>query len=220
MLGLTLQQESRTEAAGRASRPPNPKSLDDLILGSDRIVYGTIHTKTDLSATQSPTGLPTRRIRIAVMEALKLPPAEAKELLLDYVLTDAPAVLEGESVLWYLDRTTNGLAAFFGEESGDFRRVSRDEDSPLFLNGAENKGLWGNIPKAKLWNGSTFNRQTAHDFLTDYFRRTDPVLFANTEALKDRKNEILEVGDEPCRPRAIPLETLLAATHARLKYRH
>jgi hypothetical protein len=198
-----------------------PLSLEQLILDADAIFVGKA-TPVEKFRGHQPTlgGLPARLTRFEILEAFKGKPQTVKYFFVKQFPVHSTPVDLGETVLWYMkDGSADKLfSSPIGGSSGDFRRVSDESDSTQFLvmNYDENKGLWSNRDDGKLWNTTTFKRNIAQEYLDTYLPKHYSSLAGDPKKLGQRESEILNIGELPCRSRAIPIELLLAATHARL----
>jgi hypothetical protein len=131
----------------------------------------------------------------------------------------------GEIVLWYLKTGDSTAGDVFdtpvGRYSGDFRTVlgkgsSGEHELTFVENQVGNRGLWSSNEGASLWNKTTFQRSIAEAYFVDFLKRADPKLAEDEGVLKKRVRQVLDFGEFPCKPRALPLEFVMAATNARL----
>jgi len=165
-------------------------------------------------------GLPVRQTTFRIKTSLLPEPKEGDKFSVKEFSPQATSVEAGELVLWYLgEKSDRDFRRPLGDDIGDFRRVSDPDDPDLLVkNFSENRGLWSN--QAKLWNDTTFRRKKAGEYLSSYLQANYQELAKDSTALKHRVERTLALGDEPCQPRALPLEFVLAATHARLNSVH
>lgn len=192
-------------------------SLHQLIRDADFVFVGKatpLHNHTTLGGG----ALPARVTQFLIHTSLKGGLREGSQLFVKQFPPHSAPTQPDEIVLWYLKREPNVNEAFaspVGKYSGDFRVVLSEPTKGVLMvqNRVENRGLWSNLPDGRLWN-DTFKRSIAKEYLKNYLTKAYPTLAQDPEAFDRRLYDILAFGDAPCKPRPLPLELLLAATHA------
>jgi hypothetical protein len=194
-------------------------SLDELITTAHSVIVGTVSTIQESVGRQGAWSLfPSRVTKIEVFESFKYAPPRGAVYELKEFAPEASPLEKGELVLLYLSRPSEAeFVTAIGELSGDFRRAPGDTSSDHLVgtpmrNLIGNRNLWDN--SKPLWNQTTFKRHVAAEYLSDYFLRSHDRL--GPDEVSKLKEEILRIGDMPFHEGPIPLELLLAATHARL----
>lgn len=219
---LVLLADAHILAVQSKGTPFETLSLDRLATESDFAFVGkSIETVDGESAEGAlPVRVTVFKIEIPIKGKLKVGETiSVKQFAGHSISTD-----DGEFVLWFLkakDKVENSLASPVGRSSGDFRRVevASDENVSTFMvqNQVGNRGLWGNQDGDKLWNSTTFKREVADAFLEKLLSKKFPGLkSSDPRTFEYKKKMILDVGEYPCKPKPIPIEFVLAATHARL----
>lgn len=202
-------------------------SLERLIADADLAFVGVAQQtlKVERSVGKLPAHVTSFLLKVVLKDGPKNKVHPGQEITVRQFAHHRIATADAETVLWYLKAKgslQNSFSSPVGRFAGDFRRVevkaSDEAVSTLMVqNQLGNRGLWSNQEGGKLWNNTTFKRSVAEDYLDKYLQEEFPTLKASDpKGFEDRVKRILDVGEYPCKPKPIPLELLLAATHARL----
>jgi hypothetical protein len=221
---------------------PVPLSLEFLSSKADVVLLARTIGVQEKGGREAILGVfPVRTTRFQVIASVKplsekdpTKPAYAKDAFfeLDEFAKDEPRPQDSSILLLYLTKKSEvGFRSPLGEFAGEFRRApGPPADGRLMVqNLVSNRALWGNQPGQTLWGPTTFPREVAESYLTAYLRerngssradsvRTGTAGFIGKVSKRpndhDQVEDILKFGDEPCQPRPVPAELLLAATHA------
>lgn len=204
---------ARILAANPSKRMDANLLLEHLIIDAGSILYGRVGPVSREHVVQKLDGVETTLVvRIVPFQwstFLKGGGGRRVPTTVRNYAPVAPGVREGEEILWFLDSASaNNLDAFVVDYAADFRISPDLRDSgksyKVAISLAQNRGLWGD----RLWT-PTLKREEVREYLEK--------LVKDSKLSAERRDDILNVGDNPCQPRPLPLELLLAAIHVRLE---
>ncbi|MBI1974138.1 hypothetical protein HYS54_04965 [Candidatus Micrarchaeota archaeon] len=185
-------------------------SLEELISKAYYIFVGYARNVYHAMVLQSPdeTSVQVRTVTFTLKHVLKGEGlAENTETIKQFAAV-TPVIKKDERLLLYLLKPTENkrFQHTVGGYAGHFFILPDPANSgyDVAVNLYNNRGLWSN--KGPLWSDDVFPRAAAAEYLAQ------PHLRLSVE----RQRQILERGNQPCRPVPVPLELLLAATHANL----
>jgi hypothetical protein len=209
LVGFGLGMTSRQATA--RSETTAPISLDTLVAKSETIFVGEV-LRSKSATVRREDGLATRLTFFSVAEVLKGSLAAGNEFALREFAPLATNFEPHESVVLFLPPpseagfTSPGLSGYFR-----IKPLQSDPGQLFAKNLVDNRALWSN--QGQLWSPEKFPLSDARTFL----KSRHPGLEQSGPMLSPERIEaILAIGNEACRPRPIPLELLLSATHARL----
>jgi len=181
-------------------------SLDRLVSGAEIILVGEV-VGSRLKSTTVPDGndrvdIPTKEIVFRVIENLKGKLRNGDPLVVTMYEPASVRVGNGEKVLWYLSpKSVYGFQAPLQLRSGYFLIKPGGELGQLTSNLDYNQGLWSE--SEPLWSSLNEKELARQNLL-------------NRQIPKDSVDRMLSTGDGACCPELLPLDLLLAATHAKV----
>lgn len=197
-----------TSAAWAWASSPNytGRSIDTLVDAAASIVLGDVAAAPEnieelaLDGVRSPVLV--RRIQLMETETLK---GSQRSVIAEYAPLSLPVKI-GKRYLWFLgEPTALGLDPVLGNAAGQFRIVSDSKYPGLLfaMSQVNNRGLWDNSATGRLWKDEAERSQVEKKL---------------TQLGVDKRYHslILSYGDDPCRPRPVPLDLIRAYASARI----
>lgn len=176
--------------------------LDLLISNASVIFYGRAQ-KIEDGPQIDPPHLAGRgkKITFEILEGFKGDLKQGSQFVVNTPPEIPTGAYENEEVLWYLpQKSSYGFQLPINILLGDFRVVERESGKTVF-NGAANQGLWNE--NVTLWNSSN-EKDLARQYLL------------NHQLAADYVDRILSIGEFKCCSEKLPLDLILAATHAKI----